>query len=47
MKTYRGPTASATAPPGTDEPEDERDESLVKLRGLPDRFSYLYDFGDG
>ena len=34
-------------PPGTDEPEEERDESFVKLRELPDRFSYLYDFGDG
>jgi hypothetical protein len=33
--------------PGTDEPEDERDESAVRLRMLPDRFEYLYDFGDG
>jgi hypothetical protein len=33
--------------PETDGPEDERDESAVALRALPDRFSYLYDFGDG
>jgi hypothetical protein len=33
--------------PDIDGPEDERDESAVPLRVLPDRFSYLYDFGDG
>jgi hypothetical protein len=33
--------------PGTDEPEDERDESAVPLRALPKQFRYLYDFGDG
>ncbi len=33
--------------PGVDGPEDERDESDVTLRALPDRFRYLYDFGDG
>ena len=27
--------------------EDERDETGVPLRALPDRFTYLYDFGDG
>ena len=32
---------------GVDAPEDERDESVVTLRVLPDRFRYLYDFGDG
>ena len=26
---------------------DERDESAVALRALPNRFIYLYDFGDG
>ncbi len=31
----------------TDGPEDERDESGVPLRSLPQRFTYLYDFGDG
>jgi len=30
-----------------DAPEDELDESGVPLRALPQRFSYLYDFGDG
>lgn len=30
-----------------DPPEDERDESGVRLQQLPDRFSYLYDYGDG
>ena len=33
--------------PGTDADDDERDETGVALRALPDRFSYLYDFGDG
>ena len=33
--------------PDLDGPEDERDESVVPLRALPQRFSYLYDFGDG
>ena len=32
---------------GTDADDDERDETGVALRALPDRFSYLYDFGDG
>lgn len=27
--------------------ENERDETGVPLRALPDRFTYLYDFGDG
>ena len=31
----------------TDGPEDERDESDVGLRALPERFVYRYDFGDG
>ena len=30
-----------------DGPEDERDETGVRLRALPSRFTYLYDFGDG
>jgi hypothetical protein len=33
--------------PGTDADDDELDETGVALRALPDRFSYLYDFGDG
>ncbi len=33
--------------PGTDADDDELDETGVSLRALPDRFSYLYDFGDG
>ena len=33
--------------PDVDGPEDERDESAVALRALPERFTYLYDFGDG
>ena len=33
--------------PDIDGPEDERDEAGVTLRTLPDRFRYLYDFGDG
>lgn len=33
--------------PDLDGPEDERDESAVRLRELPGRFDYLYDFGDG
>ena len=32
---------------GTDGPEDERDESAATLRALPDRFRYVYDYGDG
>lgn len=32
--------------PGIVEPEDERDESAITLRAMPDRFRYLYDFGD-
>lgn len=30
-----------------DAPGEERDESGVQLRKLPNRFCYLYDFGDG
>ncbi len=33
--------------PDLDGPDDERDESAVALRALPNRFAYLYDFGDG
>jgi hypothetical protein len=33
--------------PDIDGPGDERDESAVALRALPQRFTYLYDFGDG
>jgi hypothetical protein len=33
--------------PDLDGSDDERDESAVALRALPDRFIYLYDFGDG
>jgi hypothetical protein len=33
--------------PDLDGPDDERDESAVALRALPNRFIYLYDFGDG
>ena len=33
--------------PDIDGPDDERDESAVALRALPDRLRYLYDFGDG
>ena len=33
--------------PDLDGPDDERDESAVALRTLPNRFIYLYDFGDG
>ncbi|MGH8988475.1 MAG: plasmid pRiA4b ORF-3 family protein [Acidimicrobiales bacterium] len=33
--------------PDLDGPDDELDESGVTLRALPDRFDYLYDFGDG
>jgi len=33
--------------PGIDGLDDDRDESAVALRTLPNRFSYLYDFGDG
>jgi hypothetical protein len=35
------------AMPGTDANDDELDETGVALRALPDRFSYLYEFGDG
>ena len=28
-------------------PDDQVDEAGVRLRGLPERFVYLYDFGDG
>lgn len=33
--------------PDTDAFDDEQDETGVPLRALPDRFMYLYDFGDG
>jgi hypothetical protein len=33
--------------PDLDGPEDEQDKSAVPLRALPERFMYLYDFGDG
>lgn len=33
--------------PDTDAFDDERDETGVRLRALPARFVYLYDFGDG
>ena len=33
--------------PDPDGPEDNVDESGVPLRALPERFLYLYDFGDG
>lgn len=33
--------------PDLDGPVDEQDESAVPLRALPERFMYLYDFGDG
>ena len=33
--------------PDLDGPDDEREESAVALRALPNRFAYLYDFGDG
>ncbi len=33
--------------PDLDGPDDEHDESAVTLRALPNRFIYLYDFGDG
>ena len=33
--------------PDLDGPDEERDESAVALRALPNRFIYLYDFGDG
>jgi hypothetical protein len=33
--------------PDLDGPEDERDEAAVALRALGERFTYLYDFGDG
>jgi Plasmid pRiA4b ORF-3-like protein len=33
--------------PDTDAFDDEGDETGVPLRTLPDRFNYLYDFGDG
>jgi hypothetical protein len=29
-----------------DPPEEERDEQGVPLKNLPERFTYLYDFGD-
>lgn len=32
--------------PESDGPESERDETGVRLAELPDRFVYLYDFGD-
>lgn len=35
------------AMPWLDLAAEERDERGVALRALPDRFSYLYDFGDG
>jgi len=28
-------------------PDNQVDEARVALRGLPERFVYLYDFGDG
>jgi hypothetical protein len=33
--------------PGLDGPEEEQDESRVRLRDMPAEFVYLYDFGDG
>lgn len=33
--------------PDFDGPEDEVDEATVALRALPNRFGYLYDYGDG
>ena len=33
--------------PDEDDWEEERDETGVRLGDLPDRFVYLYDFGDG
>jgi Plasmid pRiA4b ORF-3-like protein len=35
------------APPDADAPPWQQDETGVRLRELPDRFTYLYDLGDG
>jgi hypothetical protein len=32
--------------PDPDAPEEERDEGEARLQDLPERFTYLYDFGD-
>lgn len=33
--------------PDEDDWDDQQDEAGVRLQDLPDRFTYLYDFGDG